>query len=289
MVLCERDQAIEGVGLGDPAVVVEETLEHRDGGAQRLRAELEPGHEETDVPADLGQLRARQALEDLELVAREDPRAAAARLLEGIDRAHRHERIGVADRLPQLLGPGRMLLDLARDGVRLADRLSSTAAEPPDEARVAGHAANVPAGNEADRADSGTCRTLEAMSYAKKNLRDVKDFAAEQGFSAHQEARFPRRDLGAEQTGMHFLTVKPGQREAFAHRHRSAEEIYVVIDGAGRVKLDDELVELAPLDAVRVSPGVTRRIEAGPDGLQILIFGPHVESDVEMVEDFWSE
>ena len=127
------------------------------------------------------------------------------------------------------------------------------------------------------------------MSYAKKNLRDVKDSAAERGLSAHQEARFPRQDLGAEQTGMNFLIVKPGRREAFAHRHRTAEEIYVVIDGSGRVKLDDELVELAPLDAVRVSPGVARSFEAGPSGLQVLIFGPRVESDGELVEDFWGE
>jgi uncharacterized cupin superfamily protein len=126
------------------------------------------------------------------------------------------------------------------------------------------------------------------MSYTKKNLRDVKDSAAEHGLSDHQEARFPREDLGAEQTGMNFLFVKPGQREAFAHRHRTAEEIYVVLDGAGQVKLDEELVELAPLDAVRVSPGVARSFQAGPAGLQVLVFGPRVESDGEIVQDFWS-
>jgi len=57
--------------------------------------------------------------------------------------------------------------------------------------------------------------------------------------------------------------------------------------GAGRVKLDDELVELSPLDAVRVSPGVARSFEAGPDGLEVLIFGPHVDGDGETVADFW--
>ena len=88
---------------------------------------------------------------------------------------------------------------------------------------------------------------------------------------------------------MNYLIVKTGQREAFAHRHRSAEEIYVVIGGAGRVKLDNELVDLRPLDAVRVSPGVARAFEARSDGLQVLIFGPHVESDGEMVKDFWGE
>ena len=121
------------------------------------------------------------------------------------------------------------------------------------------------------------------MRYAKKNLREIEDSAVKFGLSATQQARFPRSDLGAEQTGLNYLTVKPSQPEAFAHRHRTAEEIYVVLSGSGRVKLDEDVVELRPLDALRVSPGVTRRFEAGPDGLEILIFGPHVEGDAEMV------
>ncbi len=127
------------------------------------------------------------------------------------------------------------------------------------------------------------------MSYAKKNLRDVQDMAIQHGLSKTQEARFPKADLAAEQTGINYLIVKSGQREAFAHRHRTAEEIYVALAGSGRVKLDDELMELAPLDAVRVSPGVARSFEAGPDGLEVLIFGPHVEADGELVHDFWGD
>jgi mannose-6-phosphate isomerase-like protein (cupin superfamily) len=127
------------------------------------------------------------------------------------------------------------------------------------------------------------------MSYAKKNLRDVKDSAVEYGLSDRQEARFPRGDLGAEQTGMNFLRVKPGRREAFAHRHRTVEEIYVILSGSGRVKLDDDLVDLTPLDVVRVSPGTTRSFEGGPDGLEVLIFSPHVEGDSEMVQGFWAD
>jgi mannose-6-phosphate isomerase-like protein (cupin superfamily) len=127
-----------------------------------------------------------------------------------------------------------------------------------------------------------------AMRYAKKNLRDVEDSALKYGIGDTQEARFPRTELGAEQTGLNFLIVKPGQREAFAHRHRKAEEIYVVLAGSGRVKLDDDLVDLAPLDAIRVSPGTTRSFEAGPDGLDVLIFGPRFEGDGETVQGFWA-
>jgi mannose-6-phosphate isomerase-like protein (cupin superfamily) len=126
------------------------------------------------------------------------------------------------------------------------------------------------------------------VSYTKKNLRDVEDSAVRYGLSETQEARFARRDLAAEQTGVAYLIVKPGRREAFAHRHREAEEIYVVLAGSGRVKLDDELVDLSELDAVRVAPGTTRMFEAGPNGLEMLIFGVHVDGDVEQVSDFWT-
>jgi mannose-6-phosphate isomerase-like protein (cupin superfamily) len=127
------------------------------------------------------------------------------------------------------------------------------------------------------------------MAYAKKNLKDVEDSAVKYGFAEAQEARFAREDLGADQTGLNYLVVKPGKREAFAHRHRQAEEIYVVLGGSGRVKLDDELVDLKPLDAVRVSPGTARSFEAGAEGLEVLVFGPRVEGDGEMVSDFWNE
>jgi mannose-6-phosphate isomerase-like protein (cupin superfamily) len=69
------------------------------------------------------------------------------------------------------------------------------------------------------------------MSRTKKNLRDVEDSALRYGLSETQEARFARRDLAAEQTGVSHLIIKPGRREAFAHRHREAEEVYVALAG----------------------------------------------------------
>ena len=127
------------------------------------------------------------------------------------------------------------------------------------------------------------------MDYTKLNLRDVEDMAVKHGFSEHQEARFPRRELGAERTGVAYIVIKPGRRSAFGHRHREAEEVCVVLAGSGRVKLDDELVDLAPLDAVRVSPGVARAFEADDNGLEMLVFGAHVDGDGEMIQNFWGE
>ena len=128
------------------------------------------------------------------------------------------------------------------------------------------------------------------MPYdAKRNLREVEDMAVRFGLSETQEARFPREELGAEQTGLNYLVVKPGRREAFAHRHDTVEELYLVLSGSGRVKLDDDVLELEPLDVLRVGPGVARRFEGGPEGLTVLIFGPHVEGDGKTVEGFWDD
>jgi mannose-6-phosphate isomerase-like protein (cupin superfamily) len=122
-------------------------------------------------------------------------------------------------------------------------------------------------------------------SYTIKNLRESEDHAPKFGYDSVQEARFPWRDLDAEQTGLAFHVVKPGQRQGFAHRHKEAEEIFVILSGRGRVKLDEDVTEVGPLDAIRVSPGVARAFEAGDEPLELLAFGPHREGDAEMVKD----
>src|SRR3954454_18123277 len=127
------------------------------------------------------------------------------------------------------------------------------------------------------------------MSYTIRNLREVEDLAAKHGFGEVQEARFPRGDLEAERTGLMYLILKPGKRSAFGHRHKEAEEIYVVLSGHGRIKLDDDIVAIRPLDSIRMAPGVTRALEAGPEGLEVLAFGPRHEDDAEIVADFWVE
>ena len=127
------------------------------------------------------------------------------------------------------------------------------------------------------------------MSYTIRNLREVEDLAAGHGFGETQEARFPRADLEAQSTGVAYLILRPGKRQPFAHRHTEAEEIYVVLAGNGRIKLDDDIVELRPLDSIRMAPGVTRALEAGPDGLEVLAFGPRHENDAEIVQGFWED
>ena len=81
--------------------------------------------------------------------------------------------------------------------------------------------------------------------------------------------------------------LRAGKRSPFSHRHKHAEEIYVILSGTGRIKLDDQIAAVGPRDAIRVSSEVARAFEAGPDGLELLAFGPHHSGDGEPVDDPW--
>jgi quercetin dioxygenase-like cupin family protein len=123
--------------------------------------------------------------------------------------------------------------------------------------------------------------------HTRINLADVEDAAPANGFGDRWEARVARTDLGAQATGVTHFRLRPGKRSPFAHRHAHAEEIYVVLGGSGRVKLDDRIDEVRALDAIRVAPQVVRAFEAGPDGLELIAFGPHHDADGEPVDDSW--
>jgi mannose-6-phosphate isomerase-like protein (cupin superfamily) len=125
--------------------------------------------------------------------------------------------------------------------------------------------------------------------FTHTKLTDVKDSAPEFGMEDVQEARFAKGDLDAEKTGVSHHRLKPGKRTPFGHKHEEAEEVYVVIAGSGRMKLDDEIVEVGRLDAIRVSPEVIRAFEAGEDGLEVLAMGARHDGDGEVIQGWWSE
>jgi mannose-6-phosphate isomerase-like protein (cupin superfamily) len=125
------------------------------------------------------------------------------------------------------------------------------------------------------------------MSYTIKNLTETADSAVKFGFSEMGEAHFATEELDAEKTGISYQVLRPGKRQAFGHRHEKAEEVYVVLAGSGRVRLDDEIVEIKRLDAIRVAPSITRAFEAGDDGMEYVAFGPHYEKDGEVDKEFW--
>jgi uncharacterized cupin superfamily protein len=132
------------------------------------------------------------------------------------------------------------------------------------------------------------------MSYTKVNLKaDVQDSAPKFGFAPDMEARFASGDLELERCGAGYERLSPNFRVPFGHAHSEQEELFVVVSGSGRLKLDDEVVDFAQWDAIRVGPGVMRCFEAGPDGAEVIAFGaPKLENpaaDADMRPGWWSD
>jgi quercetin dioxygenase-like cupin family protein len=128
----------------------------------------------------------------------------------------------------------------------------------------------------------------QTKGHAIVNLDEAEDVAPRFGLDGTGEARFVRRDLGAERIGLAHYRVKPWQRAGFGHRHAEAEELYVVLGGSGRFKVDDDVFDVAVKDVVFCPPEAMRAWEAGPDGLELLAFGGHAD-DVEMQPGWWSD
>jgi quercetin dioxygenase-like cupin family protein len=126
-------------------------------------------------------------------------------------------------------------------------------------------------------------------SYTKLSLNDVKDLAPEFGMNEMGEARFARDALGAQQIGLSNYRMNPGRRIGFGHRHGEVEEMYVVISGSGRFRVDDDVFPVSARDVVYCPPSAMREWEAGPDGLEILAFGGHADNDAEMQPGWWSD
>ena len=128
-------------------------------------------------------------------------------------------------------------------------------------------------------------------NYTKLNLRaEVEDQAPKFGMSGLEfhSARVP---LEMENAGMSFQRLDPNFRVPFGHHHNQQEEVYVLVSGSARLKLDDEIIDLQPLDAVRIAKETMRNLEAGPEGAEIIAFGaPKTEpGDGQMEQGWWGD
>ncbi|MBA2546654.1 MAG: cupin domain-containing protein [Solirubrobacterales bacterium] len=66
------------------------------------------------------------------------------------------------------------------------------------------------------------------------------------------------KQLGAETMGARFWRLRQGQTIT-RHRHRTTTELYLLLEGRGRIRVEDELIELEPMDALLVEPEHVRQ------------------------------
>ena len=123
--------------------------------------------------------------------------------------------------------------------------------------------------------------------WTKTNFNKLRDVSPS---DVPMQWRFARSTLGSPELGVSRFTYEPGARMPWGHRHREQEELYVVVAGSGRAKLDDEIIDLTVWDVVRVAPSVIRSFEAGPDGMDVICIGGRrpAGGDNEGFPDFWT-
>jgi mannose-6-phosphate isomerase-like protein (cupin superfamily) len=128
--------------------------------------------------------------------------------------------------------------------------------------------------------------------YTKVNLKqDVEDQAQHFKLSPDLEFRMARVALELENSGVSFLRLAPDFRIPFGHNHKTQEEVYVVVAGSARVKVEDEVLDLVPWDAIRVAKETMRSFEAGPDGVEIIAIGAPTTGpgDGNITQGWWSD
>ena len=125
--------------------------------------------------------------------------------------------------------------------------------------------------------------------YTVKNLMDIEDSSG--GRAPGVQTRFGRKHLDSRDLGVTYLGYEPGVRSPVGHSHREQEEVYVVVNGAGRIKLNEEIVDLRQWDAVRVAPETVRALEAGSDGLEFIAIGADRPEGGDGVpaKDWWTD
>ena len=126
-------------------------------------------------------------------------------------------------------------------------------------------------------------------NYTVKNLKQVDNMAEQFGLDENLEARFARKALELSTFGLSYQKLAPGFRMPFGHTHETQEEAYVILNGAGRIKVGDDIVELKQWDTVRVPAEVPRALEAGDGGMEILAIGAPVPDETEMLQNWWKD
>jgi mannose-6-phosphate isomerase-like protein (cupin superfamily) len=127
--------------------------------------------------------------------------------------------------------------------------------------------------------------------YTIKSLVDVPDVLGDYP----GEMRMATYEIDAAQAALTWrrMPAGTGGKGSYGHRHRTQEEIYLVISGTLQFKLGDDVIDVPAGTVVRVAPEVVRSVwNEGPGDVELVIASSKVDDprgDTETVPDFWPE
>jgi len=93
------------------------------------------------------------------------------------------------------------------------------------------------------------------------------------------------RQLEAKELGARLWRIEPGQALT-RHRHKTTEELYVLLEGTGKLRVGDELLVLEPMDSVLVDAETVRQPfnDTDSDQLWLIVGAPTEQADTTTMD-----
>jgi uncharacterized cupin superfamily protein len=123
----------------------------------------------------------------------------------------------------------------------------------------------------------------EAPNWARERFRLTED---------QLDMRILRDALGCEHVGVSYLRFAPGWNLTVGHRHPAGEEVYVLVEGRARIKIDDQILTMNAPSAVRVRSEQFRAIRAVGNESAVFVVASWPIDDPQATEfapGFWAE
>ena len=119
--------------------------------------------------------------------------------------------------------------------------------------------------------------------YAHASVGSLKGFEGKQ---------FVKEATDATSCEISFGTLPTGASVPFFHSHKANEENYIILSGAGRFQVNDDVFDIAEGSVVRVSPGCDRNLKCTSAEPMVYIciqakdgsLGGYTMTDAEMTE-----
>jgi quercetin dioxygenase-like cupin family protein len=104
------------------------------------------------------------------------------------------------------------------------------------------------------------------------------------------QVRILRGALGCTELGVSVVRLGPGTKVTTGHRHPAGEEVYVLVAGRAEAKVDDAVVALEPLSALRVPGEAVRALRCVGSEEAVFVVASHPQDRPELTEfvpGFW--